>query len=398
MFKRKMYYRLLEENVSPKISIVIGPRQVGKTTIMKQLREELGGIYLDLDILENFEKFETYEKAIEYLKLEGLDESKFYLFLDEFQRYDNITKVLKNIVDHHDNIKIYATGSSSLQIKGRVQESLAGRKFLHYLYPLDFEEFYEFKGEQKAKLKRLREMKSTSSKPDFYKLLEEYLIYGGYPEVVLSPDKKEILGSIFDSYIRKDLVDYLNSDELIGIKKLIQYLAVNNANKLNLKEMSHSLSIQRHKIEQYLEILEETFIIQRINPFFTNKNKEITKAHKEYFIDNGTRNYFLNNFNPPNLRNDSGFLFETFVASEIRKNCKYDLKFWQDKQKHEVDFIIDKVHEQIALEVKFKENLKSADYRNLDKLPETIHKKFLISLGRQDEMHLLPYSIKNILI
>ncbi|MFW5872313.1 MAG: ATP-binding protein [bacterium] len=395
--QKKIVLQAFRRKNNPKISIVIGPRQVGKTTILKQLQQELGGIYLDLDILENAEKFETYKKAIEFLQLEGLKNEKFYLFLDEFQKYENITKVLKNIYDNHTNIKIFATGSSSIQIKGKIQESLAGRKFLHFLYPLDFEEFYEFKGKDLAKLKRIRELKSTTPKPEFQSLLTEFILYGGYPEVVLSKDKQKILGSIFDSYIKKDLVDYLKPDELIGIKKLIQYLAVNNGNKLNLKDISQSLSIQRYRLEQYLEILEETFIVQRITPFFTNKNKEITKAYKEYFMDNGIRNYFLNNFNPLELRNDAGFLFESFVAEEILKNSEYDLNFWQDKLKHEVDFIIDKVHEQIALEAKFKTNLKSGDYRNLNKLPETIRKKYLVNLAFQDNIHILPYSIKNII-
>lgn len=395
MLKRKIYEQLLEESSSPKISIIIGPRQVGKTTLLKQLHEKLGGLYLDLDILENAEKFETYTKAMEYLKFEGLNDKPFYLFLDEFHRYEDLTKVLKNIHDNHKNIKIYATGSSSFKIKNKVQESLAGRKYMHYLFPLDFEEFCLFKGKNPEKLQRLKNMKTTSVNQEYYKLLEEFMIYGGYPEVVLSENKTEILRSIFDTYIKKDLVDYLNSNELIGIKKLIQYLAINNANKLNLTDMSQALNIGRYKIEEYLQILEETYIIHKVVPFFTNKNKEIVKSYKEYFMDTGTRNYFLNSFNPVNIRDDSGFLFETFVAAEIKKNCEYEVKFWQTKQKKEVDFIIDKIHEQIALEVKFKSQLKSNDYKNLQALD--MDKKYLVNLAWQDKVNILPYSIKTIL-
>ena len=211
MIKRKLYQKLFDEHTSKKISIIIGPRQVGKTTLLKQLHAELGGLYVDLDILENAERFETYTKTIEFLKENGLTNNQFYLFLDEFQKYEDLTKILKNIYDNHENIKIYATGSSSIQIKQRVQESLAGRKYIHYLYPLDFEEFYQFKKGNMQKLKNIQTMKSASKKPEFQKLLEEFMIYGGYPEVALSKNKEDILNSIFDTYIRKDLVDYLDS-------------------------------------------------------------------------------------------------------------------------------------------------------------------------------------------
>ena len=394
--KRKLYKKLLQEKDSKKISIIIGPRQVGKTTLLKQLNQELGGLYIDFDILENVEKFETYTKFISSLKLEGFNEKDiFYLFIDEFQKYKDLTKVLKNIYDNHDNIKIYATGSSSIMIKDKIQESLAGRKFLHKLFPLDFEEFLEFKKIDSKKINLLKKFKGALPKAEFQQEIEEYLVYGGYPEVVLSDDKEKILKSIFDLFIKKDLVDYLNIKEILGIKKLIQYLSINNGGKINILEISQKLNLSREKIENYFEVLEETFIIKRITPFFKNKNKEIVKAYKQYFIDPGVRNYFCNNFNNISLRNDTGFLFEILILGELIKNSTFDIKFWQDKQKREVDFIIDKVKEQIALEVKFKSRLKSEDYIGITKLNMT--KSFVVNLTKQDERHLLPFSIKKIL-
>ena len=395
--KRKLYTQLLEERNSKKISIIIVPRQVGKTTLLKQLHEELGGLYVDFDILENVEKFNTYANFIATLKLEGYTEKKqFVLFIDEFQRYTDLTKVLKNVYDHHKNIKIYATGSSSITIKNRIQESLAGRKFIHYLYPLDFEEFLIFKELKLDKLKKLQEFKGTLPKAEYKELIEEYMQYGGYPEVVLSKNKQQIIASIFDTFIKKDLVDYLNIKEILGVKKLIQYLAINNGQKLNLTDISQQLNITRKQIENYLEVLQETFIIKRINPFFTNKNKEIVKAYKEYFIDPGVRNYFCNNFNKMNIRNDTGFLFETFILAELIKKTNLEIKFWQDKQKHEVDFILDKVHEQIGLEAKYKEILKAEDYKGITHIKNKIKKNYLINLKKQDENHLLPFSIQRI--
>lgn len=392
--KRKIYKKLLEEKNSKKISIIIGPRQIGKTTILKQLHEELGGTYLDFDILENVEKFETYEKAITTLKLEGYNEkTKLYLFIDEFQKYKDLTKILKNIYDNHKNIKIYATGSSSITIKNNIQESLAGRKFLHILLPLDFEEFLIFKNKNLKKLQILKEFQGKLPKPEFKEELEEFMIYGGYPEVILEKNKEEILKSIFDTYIKKDLVDYLNVKEILGVKKLIEYLAINNGQKLNITEIAQKLTLKREQIENYLEILEETFIIKKVTPFYTNKNKEITKAYKIYFIDPGVRNYFYNNFNEINKRNDAGFLFETFILRELLKNTEYKIKFWQDKQKHEVDFIIDKTYEQIGLEVKYKEILKAEDHIGIKHLKEKVKTCKIINLITQDKTHILPFNL-----
>lgn len=396
--KRKLYQKLLKEKGSKKISIIIGPRQVGKTTLLKQLHKEIGGLYVDFDILENVEGFNTYSNFINSLKLEGYDEKKkFILFIDEFQKYTDLTKVLKNVHDNHENIKIYATGSSSITIKSNIQESLAGRKFLHKLLPLDFEEFLLFKGVKTDKLKKLQTFKGQLPKTEFKKEIEEFMIYGGYPEVVLSDNKKEILTSIFDTYIKKDLVDYLNVREILGVKRLIQYLAINNGSKLNISEISQKLNLSREQIENYLEVLQETFIIKKVTPFYINKNKEIIKAYKEYFIDPGVRNYYCNNFNKFSQRNDTGFLFETFTLSEILKHSDFEIKFWQDKQKREVDFIINKVHEQIALEVKYKENLKSEDYKGIRHLKDKVKKSFVVNLKKQDKKHLLPFSVKKVL-
>jgi len=399
--KRKLYKKLLIEKDSKKISIIIGPRQVGKTTLLKQLHKELGGLYVDFDILENVEKFNTYTNFITSIKLEGYDEKnyqkedkQFYLFIDEFQKYADLTKILKNVYDNHKNIKIYATGSSSITIKNNIQESLAGRKILHKLYPLDFEEFLTFKKINTDKLKILQEFKGELPKAEYKQEIEEFMKYGGYPEVVLNNNKKEILASIFDTFIKKDLVDYLNIKEILGVKKLIQYIAINNGGKLNITDISQQLNLKREQIENYLEILEETFILKRIIPFYTNKNKEIIKAYKEYFIDPGVRNYFCNNFNEMNLRNDTGFLFETFILGEIIKNSEVEIKYWQDKQKHEVDFIIDKIHEQIGLEVKYKEKLKSEDYKGIKHIKDKVNKCLIINLIKQDKKHILPFSIK----
>ncbi len=414
MEKRKLFDDLFAEKEQKEISIVLGPRQVGKTTLLKQLHQAIcknrPGIYLDLDIISNFEKVSSYENFINFILLEGYDKSTisfFYLFLDEFQRYPGFSKILKNIIDNHDNIKIYATGSSSLKIKDEIQESLAGRKNIHHLFPLDFEEFIIFKND-KTGLKYLENVNRLSGRdlniPLLYQYLTEFMIYGSYPEVVLAPkpdDKIKILNSIFDLYVKKDLVEYLNISKILNVKRVIEILSVNHGQKIKYEELAQICSLKEYEVRNYLEILQETFLISIIRPYFTNKNKEIVKIPKIYFIDSGVRNYFLNNFAETGKRTDSGFLFEGFVMSEFLKAGNGNIKYWQDKNKREVDFIIDNIHEQIPVEVKFKNRLKQNDLPGLKawlKLYPDTAKGYLVNLSTQyhdknNISHILPYRV-----
>jgi len=399
MKKRKLFNALFIEKKVKKISIILGPRQVGKTTLLKQLYQTIckntPGIYLDMDILSNFGKVSSYESLVNFLVLEGYsknDTSYFYLFLDEFQRYPGFSKILKNIYDNHDNIKVYATGSSSLEIKDEIQESLAGRKNIHYLFPLDFEEFLVFK-EQKEGLNHLKNVNKLEGEEIdtslLYGLLKEFMIFGGYPEVILTGIEKKkikVLESIFDFYVKKDLVEYLNLRKILNVKRLIEVLSVNHGQKIKYEELGQICSLKEYEIRNYLEILKETFLITEVRPYFTNKNKEIVKIPKIYFIDPGVRNYFLNNFSGLHKRTDSGFLFEGFVLGEFLKAGARPVKYWQDKNKREVDFIIDHVTRQIPVEVKLKNRLKNNDFLGLKaflkQYPGT-EKSFLVNPGAQ---------------
>lgn len=417
MFKRKIYPELLKQSKDKKVSILLGARQVGKTTLLKALHEELSKtnkcLYLDIDILSNYEKISTYELLLNTLKINGYEESQkefFYLFLDEFQKYSAITKIIKNVYDNLQNVKIYASGSSSLAIKREVQESLAGRKIITKIYPLDFEEFLLFKQKHEliknySNLHKLQGDNLANSLEEYNVLLMEFMIFGGYPEVALKQTKDEkinVLDSIFDLYVKKDLVDYLKIDKILGAKKLIEFLAVNNAQKIKNDQISKIISHSLKEIKNILEILEETFIIKVVKPYYTNKNKEIVKIPKIYFIDNGVKNYFIKNFNELSLREDSGFLFEGFVLSELVKNNFKEIKFWQDKNDNEVDFIIDD-ESIIPIEVKFKKELNSSEFRGLNRFIEEYPKTkspFLINLNIQKKENginlILPYSIQNI--
>jgi len=396
MKKRKLFETLLKEKGNSKISIIIGPRQVGKTTILKALYEKIGtnALFLDLDILTNFEKINSYDKLINTIRLDGYrdDQKKFfYLFLDEFQRYADLSLIMKNVYDHNKNIKIYASGSSSLKIKKQIQESLAGRKNLHYLYPLDFEEFLWFKQDEKAiaQFQNIKSLKGEDININYLiNLLNEFMIYGGYPEVVLTKDYNEkinVLRSIFDIYVKKELVAYLKLEKIIGVKKLIEFLAINNGQKIKYEEIANRCSLKEYEAKSYIEILKETYLIFELRPFFTNKNKELVKIPKIYFIDNGVRNFFFNNFNDLNLRNDAGYLFEGYLLGELIKYGLKNIKFWQDKNRHEVDFIIDFVSRQIPIEVKFKKKLKNDDFIGMKSFLEDYEakNKYIINIGIQ---------------
>ena len=378
MKKRKLYNILINEKDNRKVSVVLGARQVGKTTLVKQLHHDIcldyQGLYLDMDVLSNFERVSTYENLLNTIKLEGYtpeQKETFFLFLDEFQRYPGFSKILKNIYDHHNNIKLYVTGSSSIKIKDEVQESLAGRKNIHYLFPLDFEEFLAFKNEDQGllQLKNISKLSGRDLKiPLLFELLTEYMIFGGYPEISLlsKPSLKiKALDGIFDLYVKKDLVEYLNIKRILNVKKLIEILAINHGQKIKYEELASTCSLKEYEIKNYIEILKETFLITEVRPYFTNKNKEIVKIPKIYFNDHGVRNYFLNNFNDINKRDDNGFLFESFVLGELLKSGNKNIKYWQDKNKREVDFIVDRVHQQIPIEVKFKRKIKQNDLSGL---------------------------------
>ena len=388
MYKDRLIYSVLEKQKdNHKITILTGARQVGKTTLMRKLCETFQKthdvMFLDLDIYSQYEKVSTYENCINTLKLNGYNNSQkkpYILFLDEFQRYSDISRVLKNIYDHHPNIKIYASGSSSLVINEQIQESLAGRKRIIHIYPLSFSEYLNFIERddllrQMAHLPGIHSDNLSDLIPEVFQALEKFLIYGGYPEVVLSSDneKPDVLVSIFDLYVKKDLVDFLRVERIKHARTLIRHIAVNNGQEAKYREMAQVSGIDEKTVKNYIEILKETFLISVHPPWFSNRNKELVKMPKIYFSDSGVRNYFINNFNPGALRSDMPFLFEGFVISElIKKDVSADhIKFWRTKNKNEVDLIIDDGRIIRPVEIKFKKKLKPSDFRGLYRFNKT---------------------------
>jgi predicted AAA+ superfamily ATPase len=280
-------------------------------------------LFLDMDVYENYEKVASYEKFINFLLLNGYDknaEQYFYVFLDEFQKYEDFTKILKNVYDNHQNIKIIASGSSSLTIKNNIQETLAGRKRIINIFPLNFEEFLLFKEETELlhnlnNIKKLKGRGLSATLNQYYSLLEEFMIFGGYPAIVLENDtleKQKKLGDIFDLFIKKDLGEYLKLEKVRTINDILKYLAVNNGNKIKYNEIANLTNVALQTVKNYIQILKELFILVELKPYFSNKNLELVKIPKIYFIDTGVRNYFIKNFSSLELRADKGNLFEGF--------------------------------------------------------------------------------------
>jgi uncharacterized protein len=382
MYIERTIFKTLRNHLNNgKITILIGSRQVGKTTLLKELCKELKPenycLFMDLDIYSNYESVSTYENLIATLRLNGYKKNQktlFVLFLDEFQRYADVSMVMKNVADHHPNIKIYASGSSSLAINAKIQESLAGRKRIVRIHPLSFREFLRFQNREELieKMDRISDTRSVvlnKLAPELFRCFESFLIYGGYPEAALAGpgERKEVYRGIFDLYVKKDLVDYLKVEKIKNAKLLIQTLAVNNGCETKFNELGQVASLDFKSVKNFIEILKETFLISVHTPWFTNKNKEIVKMPKVYFLDNGVCNYFVNNFNDIAIRPDAAYLFEGYVISELIKMgvSPEAIKFWRTKNQIEVDLILESGGRTIPVEIKHKQKISTSDLGGL---------------------------------
>jgi predicted AAA+ superfamily ATPase len=352
------------------IVVLIGARQVGKTSILKLLIQDLKEkvpskslFYFDLEKEELLEIFQSYRNLINYLQLQGASlKKKIYLFIDEFHYIQNPTKLLKILHDSYPNFKIVATGSSSLKISKKIKESLVGRKRIFKIYPLCFEEFLLFKKSPlKEVLERVKNKKLDITSPileDFLREWEEFLIFGSYPKVTLTEGKEEKveeLAEIYHSYVEKDIKAFLKLENILAFNKLIKILASQIGSLANIHQLSNLVNISRETLERYLFVLENTFIIKLIPPFFTNKQKEIVKMQKVFFFDPGIRNFSLKEFKEIDLRPDKGALIENGVFSEMIKQITplEDIYFWRTQLGREVDFILKSNGQLIPLEVKY---------------------------------------------
>jgi predicted AAA+ superfamily ATPase len=381
LFPRKILTEVLPYLDKPGIILLVGARQTGKTSIMYLMIETLKekGVdenkihYFDLEDLTMLDVFNGGVKEFTaYLKASGVDvDATNYIFVDEIQYMENPANFLKLIADHQKNLKMIVSGSSTLEIRRKFSDSLAGRKTVFELYPLDFSETLLFKGENKlldaltkSDIRHMDRDGSVSDLPsrffmdDLARRFNEYLIYGGYPGAVLEADyaaKAVYLTDIYNSYVKKDIKDIMRIDNITGFNNLLKALALQTGNLVNLNELSTTVKIARNTLERYLFLLENTFIIKMVSPYSKNPRKEISKMQKVFFIDTGLRNIILRNTAHPDDRPDIGALAENGVFSNIIKNTSVlqEIHFWRTISKNEVDFIITEGNDVTPVEVKF---------------------------------------------
>lgn len=324
--------RLLEDQIRQrlfkgKVVIVYGARQVGKTTLSKRILEEYGekGRYLNCEIL-SVERGLSEPEA-EKLKV-FLGDYKIVV-LDEAQNIPNIGKILKIIVDTYPDLQVIATGSSSFDLSQNIAEPLTGRAFQFILYPLSIKE-----------IKENHDMFFVESK------LENILRFGSYPEVfqLSEEDAKVRLNEIASNYLYKDILKFEGLKKSSAIKNLLMLLALQLGSEVSFQELGVNLGINRLTVQKYIDILEQSFIVFKLNAFSRNIRKEVSKSIKVYFYDLGIRNSLIENYNRMDIRNDTGALWENFCILERKKNNEANMRFvnsyfWRTYDKKEIDYV-----------------------------------------------------------
>ena len=344
MIIRDIQDQIIKSYFKGKAIIIYGARQTGKTTLVKMLKEKYKGksLYLNCDEPDVRESL-TNKTSTELRAFIG---SHDFVIIDEAQRVQNIGITLKLIIDNIKGVQIIATGSSSFELSDKIMEPLTGRKYEFHLYPFSINELHQIYPD--IELKRL---------------LERFMIYGLYPELI-NTNNPEVLSELSDSYIYKDILSYQGIKNHDVVIRLLQALALQVGSEVSYTELSSLLGIDKKTVDNYINILEQAFIIFRLQPFSRNLRNELKKLRKIYFFDVGIRNALIKNFNTPSLRTDVGALFENFVIAEMvkrnsNKGERKNIYFWRTHQDKEIDYIEESAGKLEGYEIKFnKENYK----------------------------------------
>src|SRR3990172_890567 len=359
--QRRLMTMLRSHLDHPEITMLVGPRQSGKTTVLKQLDAQLraGGrntLWLNLDVEDDFRHLASQGALLQKIRLElG---SGGVVFIDEIQRKENAGLFLKGLYDRGLPWKFVVSGSGSIELKEKISESLAGRKRLFELTTVSFGEFADFRtGYRYAD--RLRDFFRTEQART-EQLFQEYLMYGGYPRVVLAETHQEKLATInefFRSYLEKDIVFLLRVEKSDSFSNLVKVLANQSGKMVRYSELSATLGISLSTVKIYLWYLEKTFIVRQVTPWFTNIRKEITKSPVYYFCDIGLRNFASGSFGAIS-DSEAGFAFQTVIHSMLKDRfplADTTIHYWRTKDKAEVDFVIRRGAAVTPLEVKYRD-------------------------------------------
>lgn len=351
MIPRKDTEYLLRQADRHSITILTGSRQVGKSTLMQVLRERIkaDSAWYNLENPSHLTLFnEGYASFIRQNKAR-------LVFIDEFQYCPSISSTFKAIYDLNPEIKIYASGSSSLEIQSHLRESLVGRKQERVIYPLTFSEWLtHFDGPE---VPDLEDNAPVDIHDRIKGALAEFLRFGAMPGLTQFKDeieKREYLDGIYRTYIATDIKSFLKNESVLSFNKMVSYLALNNGTLLNKNTLSTVSGVSSRQIDRHLEVMEGTFVLSLVRPLARNGGKELTKTPKYYFYDQGVLNSIIQDFRPQELRGDSGILNEQFAYWELKKNLdiRYQIKYWRTADGKEVDFVLEKDKELVPIEVK----------------------------------------------
>ena len=326
MIKRSLIKGIQENMFSDKAILILGARQTGKTTLIKEIQK----------LYKEPSKYLNCDEPIVHSMLTDVNTAMWkqiigdnrILFIDEAQRIKNIGIKLKLVIDNIKNVQLIVTGSSSFELANEIKEPLTGRKWEYFLFPISWGELKDYQDF----LERVSQ-------------LEQRLIYGMYPEIVTSPGKEiKILNALSGSLLYKDLLSFRGIRKPDLLENLLRALALQIGHEVSFNELSSLLQVDKNTVITYINLLEQAYIIFRLPPLSRNLRNEISTSRKIYFYDNGIRNSIIANFNPLNLRNDVGPLWENFMVSERMKYNHYNnhylnTYFWRTHNKQEIDFI-----------------------------------------------------------
>jgi predicted AAA+ superfamily ATPase len=397
MIKREIIPSILHWIGKEKILILKGARQVGKTTILKQIIANIQDndknaeiVYLQADDKKNSQIFSSTATLEEYLKRNHGFPAKFvYLFIDEFQTIENAGLFLKNIFDtHREKLQIIVSGSSSLEITKNT-EFLTGRSIDFNINRISFREYFNYENKSEISpipLSNFDDIKifhqTFSEKINLY--FKEYLAFGGYPEVITTlehKDKKIILESIVKTYIEKDIAGFLKIENIVGFNTLIQILSSQIGNLINLSEISNTANLARNTTEKYLSMLIGTYVFDVVTPYYKNVRSELSKMPKVYALDIGIRNYFNRTLDSDNQLN--GSVVENFVYLHLLEQYKKNyIHFYRTIGGGEIDFILEGAENKLTVaEVKYrsKTNIPVAIKNFSERYPESVSQKIIFT-------------------
>lgn len=343
MIARTQHRNITEWLGKGKAIIVIGPRQVGKTTLVRQITQKLEQkvLWLTGDDPETRAQLDNISLA----RLQNLLGQHEVVVVDEAQRFTNTGLMLKLITDHLPHLQLFVTGSSSLDLAAQTKESLTGRKIEFHLYPLSFVEMCAEHGYLTER-----------------SLLEHRMLYGYYPEVVQHDPLRaqKILNDLSDGLMYKDLLSLDQIKKPSLLVKLLQALALQVGSEVRYLEVAQTIGADPLTVERYIDLLEQSFVLFRLPSLSRNARNEIKKGRKIYFYDNGIRNAILKNFSPLALRNDTGALWENFLLAERMKRNAYsdyfcNTYFWRTTSQQEIDYVEDANGQLHAFEFKWQQ-------------------------------------------